>query len=102
MLDPRTITRETFEDAGPDGFKLSFEDERHDLELIGAESLKAHPGHPRQVPPFTIFLRGPSDLMIPGRQGMCTISHGDMGEIEAFVVMLGPDEAGQLLQVVFN
>jgi hypothetical protein len=50
--------------------------------------------------PFSVTFRGPRDLNAPQR--IYGLSHERLGEFELFLVPLGPNEDGMLLEAVFG
>lgn len=50
--------------------------------------------------PFSIIFRGPKDKIWP--QGMYKINHQSLGEMQLFIVPIGPDDEGLCYEAVFN
>ena len=50
--------------------------------------------------PFSIYLLGPSDVRFS--QGTYPFSHDELGELEMFIVPLGPKNGGNQYEVIFT
>lgn len=50
--------------------------------------------------PFSIIFRGPPDCELT--QGMYPVSHNKLGELQLFLVPVGPDDKGMCFEAVFN
>ena len=70
-------------------------DEAIDLRQTGLKI----PEHIRQEP-FQLTFRGPREPMLP--QGLYTLSHETLGEIDLFVIPGGPEGNHQLYNVTVN
>jgi hypothetical protein len=55
---------------------------------------------PRATEPFHLVLGAPSTWRMP--QGLFRMKHPQLGEIELFVVPIGPDGEGFSYEVIFN
>jgi hypothetical protein len=55
---------------------------------------------PRATQPFHLVLSAPSTWRMP--QGLFTLAHPSLGEIELFAVPIGPDGSGFCYEVIFN
>ena len=49
---------------------------------------------------FSLVWRGPADKILD--QGTYTVSHPDIGDLELFLVTIGPDESGMRYEAVFT
>ncbi len=49
---------------------------------------------------FSLVFRGPRDLELT--QGIYPMSHDKIGEVDLFLVPIGPDEKGMCFEAVFN
>jgi hypothetical protein len=81
-------------------FRIYFEpSDPSNAELI---ELNKHnvPSESERRTPFSIVFRGPVDKVWP--QGMYKIEHKSMGELELFLVPIGPDDKGICYEAVFN
>lgn len=70
------------------------ETELIDVKALGAKSDSS------QREPFSILFRGPGEPLLT--QQMYKIRHEKLGELELFLVPLGPDDAGLVYEAVFN
>jgi len=70
-----------------------------DLELVQARAL-ANPS-PRAEAPFLLTLReNGASRVIP--QGIFRLHHPTLGELDLFIVPIGPDRSGMCYEVTFN
>lgn len=75
-------------------------DEGIDLELIEVSGLTGDTPEDSQRQPFSITLRGPKDRVF--EQQMCTLEHPGLGNLQLFLVPLGPDDDGMRYEAVFS
>lgn len=68
-------------------------------ELIDVSELVSQPGSPRS--PFSIILRTPQQGEYY-QQAIYTLLHPEKGELDIFMVPIGPDSQGMRYQVIFN
>ncbi|MFB9066958.1 DUF6916 family protein [Pseudofulvimonas gallinarii] len=54
----------------------------------------------RALPGFSVFLRGPGDRQL--RQGVYTLSHASLGELDLFLTPIALDAEGMRYEIVFN
>lgn len=76
-------------------------EEELEVELVEARGLGGGEGAARQ--PFSLLYRGPAAPIL--EQGIYRLAHGELGELELFLVPLGPDREGGdaiLYEAVFN
>jgi len=66
------------------------------LQLVEVTEQNAPPGTEQ----FSVFFRGPQKDMIS--QGIHTLRHEQLGELQLFLVPLGPDAMGMRYEAVFN
>lgn len=74
-----------------------------EIELIQATTLPPHPGRGGQLPqrePFSLWFRGPRAVVLPQR--IYPLEHESLGRLDIFLVPIGPDEAGQRYEAIFN
>ena len=71
-----------------------------DTELIEVSGLRAPDDDPDRRQPFSLIFRGPTD--VPLQQGIFKIENETVGELELFVVTIGPDDEGLRHEVVFT
>ena len=97
MAEGDWLTYEQFRDLVGDRFGVTVGD--HTLELELAEAVEsAEPGGPgpdgQDRRQFSLVFRGPARSAFP--QGTYRLGHTDLGELDLFLVPLGPD--GDLMQ----
>ena len=66
------------------------------LELIEISELKLYP----EQEEFAIVFRGPTNAFLG--QGICILSHEQMGQFELFIVPIRQDQDGFYYEAVFN
>jgi hypothetical protein len=54
----------------------------------------------RDIPGFSLFLRGPAEQRLA--QGLVTITHPVHGDLELFMTPVGRDTGGMRYEIVFN
>ena len=64
----------------------------------GSEPGGAGP-HGEQRNQFSLFFRGPTERALP--QGIYRLAHSELGELELFLVPLGPDGEGMRYEAAF-
>jgi hypothetical protein len=72
------------------------------LELTEVRRLReppARPGRPPRRPPFALTFRGRTPDYVP--QGTYPITHDRLGRLDVFLVPVGRDDNGLLLEAVF-
>ena len=101
-MDIGDVTVETFEGREGDVFAVRFEDGAYDLTVAAVERPPGDWGRSDMREPFSVTLHGEPTHVLP--QGLWTLSHGELGDIQLFVVPIGPtdDGAAQQYQVVFS
>ena len=96
MLDQLKL--EDFYDKIGDKFKLRLESgDPTEIELIEAVGTG---GNPLERPPFSIVFRIPEGV-IHG-QRIYRLEHAELGELDLFLVPLGPGETGMRWEAVFT
>jgi hypothetical protein len=75
----------------PDGLGESELIDVDEPEPAGAGALRA---------PFSLVFRGPLEPLLP--QGIHRLEHDALGELDLFLVPIGPDEAGTRYEAVFG
>jgi hypothetical protein len=99
MLDKLTSAdfymhlNETFTLSRPDG-------RQHALTLVKVTELGEEQGESERRRPFSLIFRGPLDLQMP--QQIYALTHPQMGNLQIFIVPIGPDQAGQCYEAIFN
>ena len=97
MLDQVQV--EEFEPLVGTILRLSSGSDHVDLELTEARRLRSP--SPRQSSPFALVLRHNGAKQSFG-QGMYRLHHPTLGEMDLFVVPIGPDANGMCYEVTFN
>ena len=95
----QTLTVETFAELVGERFALR--DGPHAtlaLELIEANPLGARPGRGRM--PFSILFRGPLAPVMPQR--IYPLAHESLGNLELFIVPIGPRGGGMVYEAIFT
>lgn len=59
-----------------------------------------HPWGPGYRQPFTLELVGPAEPWLP--QGNYRLSHAEIGELDLFIVPVGPGPGGMHYEIVFS
>ncbi len=96
-VDVADLVKSTFAPHLHTTFQFRVESgDRVDLELIEVADLRGTPSEGR----FSLMFRGPSDR--PFSQGICEISHDQIGVFSIFVVPVGANEEHAYYQAVFN
>jgi hypothetical protein len=100
-LDFSAVTAETFEPYVGAAFNVTTEDGPPiTVTLAEVTRHSAHPGAPRSDP-FALLFHGP--VSPPLVQRIHHLSHADLGEMDVFLVPVGPQPGGaQGYEAVFN
>ncbi len=93
---PESIERATFVPCLHQAFTLETEDGPVALELVEVEALSEATRAPEGREPFSLIFLGPKGLQI--EQSIYTLTHREIGDIELFLVPLGPDLENQGLR----
>jgi hypothetical protein len=96
MLD--RISKEDFEPLVGQKVKVYRDESGSDLEV--KEVVATRSPSPRATEPFRIVLRSRDGWV--ATQGMFRIEHPVLGELELFVVPIGPDGEGLCYEIIFN
>ncbi len=103
---PTELEYTTFSQQAGTTFRVDCEDRDQplELELVAAESLACEDPHRdpevRQEPFRLTFRGGPVDAFLP--QQVCRMKHASLGDLEIFLVPIGPDDHGMCYEAVFN
>jgi hypothetical protein len=93
------LTPATFEEHLGSHFRIHAGEQRSvEAELYQVARHEEHDGPRRQ--PFSIYLRGPRDFVLP--QQIYRMEHDRLGALEIFLVPVGPDGKGMCYEAVFN
>jgi hypothetical protein len=96
MLD--TLTLDNFVPYLNDTFWIRLEDGRVETRLV--EATKMGSGSYAGRSPFSLVFAGPGRFALP--QQTYLVEHEALGEMEIFLVCLGPDGAGMRYQAIFT
>ena len=92
------IDHTTFESLVGETVDLQAGDVKFQADIESVSLLKQNPDLVRQ--PFTVELQAHES--ISHRQQMYELSHPDLGELDLFIVPVGPGERGMCYEIVFN
>ena len=71
-----------------------------EVELIQVSAMTPADDDPDRRQPFSLIFRGPAEVTL--EQSIFRIENETLGELELFVVTIGPDAEGMRHEVVFN
>ena len=71
-----------------------------EVELIQVSRATPADENPDRRQPFTLLFRGPAEVTLD--QGIYKIENETLGDLELFVVTIGPDDEGMRHEVVFS
>lgn len=99
-MDIGDVKHETF--AGREGqhFSIKFSDGELDLELAEVTEAPEHWGRSERREPFSVMFHGPLEHVLPQR--VWPLEHEELGQIEIFLVPLGPEGSAMRYQAVFS
>ena len=101
MTDLSTINIDDFEPCLGQTFRVMHENaDGIDLELIQVKPLSAADSKAQARQSFSLLFRGPLQPMV-GQQ-VLKFENSTLGELELFLVPIGPDDVGMLYDVTFN
>ena len=88
-----------YHDCLNQSFTLYSDETDHQLELI--EVTRLHDGHDATAPAaFSIVFRADKDLLL--NQGTYRMNNQALGELDIFIVPIGPDQEGMCYEAVFT
>jgi len=98
-------TRDTFTQCLNDAFTIRVDDSTNvSVALIEVSPLpERSPGTGDSKPrrePFSLVFRGPKEPLLPQR--IYRFEHGSLGDLDIFIVPIGPDDEGMRYEAVFN
>jgi len=93
------LRAEDFEPLRDRPIAVTARGESLDLELCEVKRLSAHAF--RQEAPFSLVLRSARGAPALS-QGMVRLAHPKLGELEVFLVPIGPDSLGMRYEITFN
>ena len=71
-----------------------------EAQLIEVRGLGASDENLERRSPFSLIFRGPPDLSL--EQGIFKVENASLGELDLFIVTIGPDDEGMRHEVIFN
>ncbi len=99
MLDK--LTSADFSSYLEEAFTLGLPDgSQHAVTLVEVTELGEGQEETGRRRPFSLIFRGPFGLRLP--QQIYSLAHPGMGSLQVFIVPIGPDQAGQCYEVIFN
>jgi hypothetical protein len=99
VIPPKDLEQTYFQPHVHSTFQMRIGDGRSiALELLSVSGLPTTP-HAKRAP-FALMFRSKERQAFS--QQIYTLSHEQLGELEIFLVPLGPDEIGMVYQAVFN
>src|ERR1700730_3101865 len=96
---PSVLSYDIFVQRAGEIFGIAFDSVAIDLELIECRRLTPHPSGKDTREPFALTLRGPGRPVLPQR--IYALRNERMGEVEIFLVPIGPDEKGMRYEAIF-
>jgi hypothetical protein len=98
MLDKLTI--QNFQDHLNEEVKVLAGAQTFDFELVEAAEMTSAAVGASGRGPFSVIFRGPEEPILP--QAIYRVSHKKLGELDLFLVPLGPDREGVRYEAVFT
>ncbi len=99
-LMPSVLNHDIFIERVNEIFTVHADSLSIDLELIECRRLTPHSSGKETREPFALTLRGPARPVLPQRT--YSLRNERMGELQIFLVPIGPDEKGMRYEAVFN
>ncbi|MCB1814124.1 MAG: hypothetical protein KDK04_20750 [Candidatus Competibacteraceae bacterium] len=96
MLD--TLQKESWQPLLNQTFDCNTEAEPIRFELLEITGMGSKPGAKRE--PYSLVFRGPAEPVL--EQGIVPLTHAQLGNIEIFLVPIGPDSQGMCYEAVFT
>lgn len=98
---PGNLGHEPFEDCLDDTFVIEVEGgEEVEVTMAEVSDRGKAPGEAERDRAFSVVFRGPEGVRIP--QGVHRLRHPELGEMDLFLVPIGPDEDGPRFEAVFS
>ena len=98
-MDLQSATHEDFEPFVKERFRVEAES-LAELELVSVDVRAEHDPSARKRQAFSLLFRGPKTPVLSQR--IYGVSHDSLGQMEIFLVPVGPDDAGMLYEAVFT
>lgn len=96
MLD--TLQKESWQALLNQTFDGSTETGPIRFELVEVTGMGIKPGAKRE--PYSLVFRGPANPVL--KQGIVPLQHTQLGDIDIFLVPIGPDSQGMCYEAVFT
>jgi len=100
MTDFADLTADDFAPHSGSRYLVRFAGAAEPIALELVEISAAVPGPRRAGRPFSLTFRGPRDALLP--QSTYRLEHDAMGDLDLFLVPIGPDPQGMCYEAVFN
>ena len=98
---PKHFTHTDFEKHVNQMFRTAIEEISIDLELIECGRIEtAQPITGDMREPFSLVFRGPMQPVL--NQRVFRLEHAEMGQLDVFLVPIGPDNEGMRYEAVFT
>jgi hypothetical protein len=97
---PKVLDLEDFARHRHERFRVALENAEVDVELIEASDLGPAAVVARRRRTFSLVFRGPREPVLPQR--IHGLKHAALGELEIFLVPIGPDRVGMRYEAIFN
>jgi hypothetical protein len=102
MNNLERLTKGDFDPHVGDEFELELgADATLSLELVAADALSSGTVEHANRAPFSLTFRSPGERR-HAPQRIYTVRHGELGEMEVFLVPIGPDEGGMRYEAIFT
>ncbi len=99
MLDK--LTHDAFKKCLNQKFLIHVVDQEPlETELIEVRGLVPADDDPDRRPPFSLIFRGPEEARL--QQSVFKVENQTLGELEIFLVTVGPDKEGLLHEAIFS
>lgn len=101
MLDLKTVTHRDFEGCLKQRFTIELEDAGAlEVELFEVDTRAHFDPQVQSRQPFALLFRGQREPLLPQR--LYRMRHPRLGEMELFLVPIGPDREGMRYEAIFN
>ena len=74
---------------------------KFEAELVEVSELGEKQEDEERRKSFSVIFRGPGEPVL-SQQQICKITHDEMGQLDLFLVPIGPDKNGMLYEAVFT
>lgn len=101
MKDLSAVIHEDFQPCLNDMFTVNTgEDNGPQLELIEVKPIGESDPNAKNRQPFSLLFRGPMEPLL--QQKLHQLKNSKLGEMQLFLVPIGPDDSGMLYDASFN